>query len=268
MYERPEAIGPRTVLDARGYVQPDSNPYRWGMAEVAPGIHRLGNEIVNYYLVEDGEGLTLVDAGLPLFRRQLDELLAGRKLDAIILTHGHTDHVGIAEGLRAQGTPVYVHDGDVAMVRDGVEQKTEANIARYLRYGATWRLLMLAVRSGGVRRPKIAEVTPFADGQVLDVPGHPLVVHTPGHSNGHVVFHFQDRGALLAGDALCTWNPLTGRPGPQLMPAAFATSVAGAMESLSRIEGIDAGVVLPGHGDPWTEGVAPLVARVRQRGAT
>jgi glyoxylase-like metal-dependent hydrolase (beta-lactamase superfamily II) len=234
--------------------------------EVAPGIHRLGNEIVNFYLVEDGDGLTLVDAGLPAFRGQLDEALAGRRLGAVVLTHGHIDHVGVAEGLRQTGVPVYVHGGDAAMARDGVEQKTERNTARYLRYGATWRLLGMAVRSGGIRRPKIAEVSEFGDGEVLDVPGHPLVVHTPGHSNGHVAFVFADRGAVLAGDAVCTWNPLTGRPGPQLMPSAFATSIAQATESLSRIEGLDAGVVLPGHGDPWTDGASSLVARAREAG--
>jgi glyoxylase-like metal-dependent hydrolase (beta-lactamase superfamily II) len=236
------------------------------MAEVAPGIHRLGNEIVNYYLVEAGDGLTLVDAGLPAFRRQLDAALAGRRLDAVVLTHGHIDHVGVAEQMRQTGATVYVHSADTAMARDGVEQKTEANLARYLRYGASWRLLAMAVRSGGVRRPKIAEVVEFGDGEVLDVPGRPRVVHTPGHSNGHVVLAFGDSGALLAGDALCTWNPLTGRPGPQLMPAAFASSNAQAMESLDRIERLDAAVVLPGHGDPWTDGVGALVARAREAG--
>jgi glyoxylase-like metal-dependent hydrolase (beta-lactamase superfamily II) len=238
------------------------------MTEVAPGIRRLGNDIVNYYLVEDGDGLTLVDAALPSFRKQLDAVLAGRKVDAVILTHGHTDHVGMAEALRRQGTPVYIHEGDVAMARDGVEQKTESNLVKYLRYRATWRLLGLAIRSGGVRRPKIAEVTPIADGQVLDVPGQPVVVHTPGHSNGHVAFHFQDRGALIAGDALCTWNPLTGRPGPQIMPNAFATSTPQALESLARLEGLEAGTVLPGHGDPWTDGAASLVARAREASLT
>jgi glyoxylase-like metal-dependent hydrolase (beta-lactamase superfamily II) len=232
--------------------------------EVAPGITRLGNEIVNFYLVEADDGLTLVDAGVPGFRGQLDEVLAGRRLDAVILTHGHIDHVGVAEGLRQNGAKVWIHGADAAMARDGVEQKTEGNIATYLRHRAAWKLLGMAARMGGLRRPKIAEVTEFGDGEVLDVPGHPLVVHTPGHSNGHVVFVFGDRGVLMAGDALCTWNPLTGRPGPQLMPRAFASSESQAADSLGRIEGIDAAVVLPGHGDPWTDGVATLVARTRE----
>ena len=234
--------------------------------EVAPGITRLGNEIVNFYLVEDGDGVTVVDAGLPSFRGQLDAALAGRRVDAVILTHGHIDHVVVAEGLRRDGARVWIHAGDAAMARDGNEQKTEGNLARYLRYGATWKLLGMAVRSGGMRRPKIAEVSEFGDREVLDVPGHPLVIHTPGHSNGHVVFLFGDRGVLMAGDALCTWNPLTGRPGPQLMPRAFATSLSEAGDSLSRIEAVDAGVVLPGHGDPWTDGVSSLVARAREAG--
>jgi glyoxylase-like metal-dependent hydrolase (beta-lactamase superfamily II) len=232
--------------------------------EVAPGIVRLGNDVVNFYLVEADDGLTLVDAGVPGFRPQLDAVLAGRTIDAVILTHGHTDHVGVAERVRRAGATVYVHEGDAAMVRDGVEQKQEGSFARYLRYRATWRLIGLAVRSGGMRRPKVTQVTTFADGAVLDVPGRPRVIHTPGHSEGHVVFHFADRGALLAGDALCTWNPLTGRPGPQIMSSAFSVSSAQAMESLGRFEGIDAGVVLPGHGDPWSDGVPALVARARE----
>ena len=106
----------------------------------------------------------------------------------------------------------------------------------------------------------------FAEGDELDVPGRPRIVHAPGHSNGHVVFHFPDRGALLAGDVIVTYNPLTGRSGPQIMPGAFNVSSGQALASLERIETLEAGVVVVGHGDPWTGGVAEAVARAREAG--
>jgi glyoxylase-like metal-dependent hydrolase (beta-lactamase superfamily II) len=240
-------------------------------AEVAPGIHRLGNELVNFYVVEDGTRLALVDAGLPGFRRQLETFLSerGRTLgdvEAVLLTHAHGDHVGVAEAVRTAGATVYVHDADAEMARTAKPQSREGSLLPYVRHGATWKLLVGGARAGGMRTPKIAEVTTFTEGADLDVPGRPRIVHTPGHSEGHVVFHFPDRGALLAGDAIVTWNPLTGRKGPQIMPSAFNVSSAQALESLDRLEPLDAGVVLVGHGDPWTGGVSPAVARAREAG--
>ena len=67
------------------------------------------------------------------------------------------------------------------------------------------------------------------------------MIPTPGHSPGHVAFHLPDRGVLIAGDALCTYNPLTGTRGPQLMPQAFADDIAQALASLDALERIDAG---------------------------
>ena len=75
--------------------------------QVAEGVHRLGSKLVNYYLVEDGDALTVIDAGLPGLRPSLDATLAalGRApgdIQALVLTHAHNDHVGIAERLRAE----------------------------------------------------------------------------------------------------------------------------------------------------------------------
>jgi glyoxylase-like metal-dependent hydrolase (beta-lactamase superfamily II) len=239
--------------------------------EVAPGIHRLGNELVNFYVIEDGGRLALVDAGLPGFRGQLEAFLAGRgrtlsHVDAVLLTHAHGDHVGVAEAVRDAGATVYVHEADAEMARTAEPQERERSMLPYLRRRATWRLLVAGMRAGGAKTPKIAEVTTFAEGDELDVAGRPRIVHAPGHSHGHVVFHLPDRGALLAGDTVVTYNPLTGRPGPQIMPGAFNVSSAQATASLERLEPLEAGVLLPGHGDPWTGGVAAAVARAREAG--
>jgi glyoxylase-like metal-dependent hydrolase (beta-lactamase superfamily II) len=99
---------------------------------------------------------------------------------------------------------------------------------------------------------------------VLDVPGKPRAVHTPGHTDGHCALLFESRGALFVGDELCTWNPLTGTRGPRLMPKVFDVSYAQCVESLARIEPLDAALILPGHGDPWSGTPADAVARARE----
>ena len=74
--------------------------------QLAPGLHRLGDGLVNSYLVEDGGAITIVDAGMSGQYGDLERELAamGRTkadIKAIVLTHGDTDHVGFAERLRA-----------------------------------------------------------------------------------------------------------------------------------------------------------------------
>src|SRR3954449_8579305 len=206
--------------------------------QLAPGVHGLGNELVNCYLIEDGNRMTLVDGGLPGFRPQLDEYLRSRgstvgAIDAVILTHAHSDHLGMAEGVRRDaGATVYVHAADAGMARTLKQHKREASLLPHLVRPPTWRLLAVALRLGAARTPKIAELTSFTDGD-LDVPGRPRVIPTPGHSPGHVAFHLPDRGVLLAGDALCTYNPLTGTRGPQILPKAFAQDALQAIASLA-----------------------------------
>jgi glyoxylase-like metal-dependent hydrolase (beta-lactamase superfamily II) len=242
-------------------------------AEVAPGVHRLGNRYVNCYLIEDGDQLTLVDAAMPGFRPQLDEYLKSRgrtvrDIAAVILTHAHADHVGMAESVRTDaGAPVYVHEADAEMARTGKAHPRDGSMIPYLRYPAVYRFLAAGARVGGMKTTKIGELTTFTDGD-LDVPGRPRILATPGHSPGHVAFHLPDRGVLIAGDALCTYHPLTGRHGAQLMPKAFAHDASQALESLSALEPIQAGTTLFGHGDPWTNDVASAVAHARATGIT
>lgn len=98
---------------------------------------------------------------------------------------------------------------------------------------------------------------------MLDVPGRPKVIATPGHTRGHSALLFEEHGALFVGDELCTWNPLTGVRKPQLMPRQFNESNPACRDSLAALEGLNAGVVLRGHGEPWTGGPAAAVASAR-----
>jgi glyoxylase-like metal-dependent hydrolase (beta-lactamase superfamily II) len=241
--------------------------------QIAPGVYRMGTRLVNYYLVEDGGRYTVVDAGLPAYFGQVPhalEALGARLSDveAVVLTHADADHIGIAERLRneAQAT-VHVHEADARVARTGKFKNTEGNVLRHLWRPSAWGLIVHFARNGGGRPRRIADVDTFTDGAVLDVPGRPRVIATPGHSYGHVCFVLErDGGVLFTGDALCSRNPLTGRPGPQVMPTAFNTATEQALASLERIEGVPAATLAFGHGDPWTEGSAAAVERARAQG--
>jgi glyoxylase-like metal-dependent hydrolase (beta-lactamase superfamily II) len=124
------------------------------------------------------------------------------------------------------------------------------------------------MRQGGSKIIPIADVSEFADGEVIDVPGLPRVIHSPGHTPGHSALLFGDRSALLSGDAVVTHNPLMGRLRPQIMPSAFKRDTPEALRSLAVLENVPAGVLLPGHGDPFTGGPAEAVRLARAAGVS
>ena len=239
--------------------------------EVAPGVHRLGSEIVNWYLVRDGDRLTAVDAGLSRFHDSLESDLAALgaspgDVEAVVLTHSDSDHTGLAPVLREAGARVLIHRGDEATLAKPGPKKGDASpphLVPLLVRPAFWRFMIYMTRGGGAKPPKIEGAETFAGGDVLDVPGSPRVIETPGHTAGHCALHFEGAGVLFVGDELCTWNPITGVRQPQLMPRQFNESNEACRESLAAIEGLEAKVVLAGHGDPWTGGPAAAVKSAR-----
>ena len=234
------------------------------MPEVAPRIRRIGQEIVNSYLIEDGGSVVIVDAGVPSYWGELPAELAamGRSLGdvrSVLLTHGHSDHIGFAETARQSGIEIRVHELDAALARSEVP-----NPARGIgpfRFGPLLSFLTFSLRHGALRIPKIQQVSTFGEGVVLDVPGAPTVIHLPGHTPGSAVLHFGGHDALFVGDALATYAVTTGRTGPQVAP--FTADPAQAIESLRRIEHLEVPLVLPGHGPAWHQGIAAAVAAVR-----
>jgi glyoxylase-like metal-dependent hydrolase (beta-lactamase superfamily II) len=242
-----------------------------GPVEIAPGVHGLGTEIVNWYLVEVDDRLVAVDSGLPKFEETLDADLAviGRKredVEAVVLTHSDGDHTGLAAPLREAGARVLIHGDDDATLRKPGPKSGDGSprhLIPYMVRPAFWRFMGHMAKRGGGKPPKIEGAETFADGDVLDVPGSPRVVHTPGHTPGHSSIVFDGLGVLFAGDALCTWNPLTGDRVPQLMPAAFNASNVRCVESLGALIRVDAQLMVTGHGEPWHGTPADAVARAR-----
>lgn len=242
------------------------------VTEVAEGIHRLTNGVANFYLLEESGKLVLVDAGAPrdwaLFTQAaLGLVKAVGDLDAVLLTHAHTDHTGFAEQARATtGARVWIHEHDVQAARTGKVGPRDGKTSAYLLRGAFWRTALVLGMRGATKIIPIQEVSGFSDGEVLDVPGSPRVVHAPGHTDGSAAILLEDRAVLFTGDVLCTHNAYTGRAGPQIMPSGLNADTPQALASLANLIGIKADVLLPGHGESWTGGVEEAILQARSAG--
>lgn len=173
--------------------------------EIVPGVFRVGTTYVGCYVVEDAGAYTFIDAGLPGYWQQMEGFLASRSaplsaVEAVVLTHHHDDHRGNAERLRTQaGATVLVHHDDLAQAtRKGKPPRFPLWKPRVLHY------VVHCLRGGVARTVPVAEASSFADGEVLDVPGRPRVIHTPGHTAGNAAMSLGDREVLIVGDALAT----------------------------------------------------------------
>jgi glyoxylase-like metal-dependent hydrolase (beta-lactamase superfamily II) len=228
---------------------------RADVRQVADGAYLVHGSDTNWVLLTGGDAVTLVDTGYPGDRALVLDSLAAvgsspEAVVAVLLTHAHNDHLGSAEYLRAaHGTPVHLHEAEVPHARrDFLHQ---VPVGRVLRNG--WRPGVLpwavhALRSGGTAHLPVTAPEPFPAAGPLDLPGRPVPVHTPGHTLGHCAYHLPHTGLLISGDALVSGHPTSRAKGPQLLPDMFHHERARAVASLDVLAGLDADVLLPGHG--------------------
>src|SRR5262249_54190550 len=159
---------------------------------------------------------------------------------------GDTDHIGFAGRLHTElGVPVYIHDADAPRARGEISKPSTG--WGPIKVGPFLGLMAYGLREGGLRTPKVSELQTRSDGATPDLAGSPRLISVPGHTPGSVAVHVPSVSALFMGDAFTTRSVLTGETGPRLAP--FTLDRSAALSSLDRLDGVEAGWMLPGHGD-------------------
>jgi glyoxylase-like metal-dependent hydrolase (beta-lactamase superfamily II) len=237
-------------------------------------VHRLEQAYVNCYLIEDQGQVTIVDTGLPATWRVLPDALAAigsapSAVQAVVITHAHFDHLGFARAIRDDwGVPLHGHAKEAFLAAHPYRYAHESPRIRYpFRYPASVPVLTRMAAAGALRVRGFDDLRSIRPDEVLDVPGRPQVVFSPGHTFGHCALLLPERGVLFSGDALVTFDPYTTERGPRVVAAAATADTAEALRSLARLDETDAATVMPGHGDPWRDGVRAATAVARKAGA-
>src|SRR3954451_3828873 len=226
--------------------------------QVAPGVWGMKDIFVNMYMIQDSESgkWVLVDAGLKTSAGKIKKMAADlfgadSKPRAIIMTHGHFDHVGSLEKLANEWhVPVYAHYLEVP----------------YLTGKSSYPPLDPTVGGGLIATmaflysTKPVDVTSFLtvlpeDGSIPVLPGWRWI-HTPGHSPGHIsLFRDEDR-LLIAGDAFVTTKAesalSTALQKKQVSgPPAYATTDwVAAYQSVEKLLLMQPEIAATGHGRP------------------
>jgi glyoxylase-like metal-dependent hydrolase (beta-lactamase superfamily II) len=242
-------------------------------AHVAEGVHRIEDANTNWYLIEDAGRLTIVDTGVPKSWQSLHSALTQlghrpENVEAVVLTHGHYDHVGFAERARTElGVPVYVHENDAPLVRHPWRFDFERlPLIYFVTQPQALPIVFEFARTRAFFPPPVKEVVRYESSGTLPVPGSPHIVFTPGHTLGHCALHLPDRDVVIAGDAIVMLDPYTARPGPCLVARAALADSERNLRTLDAIAATGARIVLTGHGEPWTGGAEAAVERARAAG--
>ena len=199
---------------------------------------------MNVYLIADGAGVTVFDAGIAGMGPAITAAAAAHGgISRVVLGHADVDHRGAAPELHA---PVFCHVAERAAAEAGLARRDYHDLSKLRAYARPFYARMLSVWNGG----PVAIAGTVAEGD--EVAGF-RVVELPGHAPGQIgLFRESDRLALCS-DTVYTLDIQTGvYGGPRVAHPAFDEDLALARDSIRRLAGLQPAVVWAGHADPVT----------------
>lgn len=238
----------------------------------AEGIHRIEDAHTNWYLVQDGDRLIVVDTGMPRSWNSLQLALRelGRgpgDIEAVVLTHAHFDHMGFARRAHEElRVPVLAPREEASVAAHPMRYAHERSRLPYFRHPGYLRVFSEMTAMGALFTRGLDAPSLYDPGAPLDVPGRPQAIATPGHTYGHCSLLFADRGAVIVGDAFVMLDPYTGRQGPCIVAGAATADSAQNLRSLDALVDLDAETALTGHGPVWRGSLRMAVERARAAG--
>ncbi len=229
------------------------------MDAIAPGLSGLKITFVNVFGLRHADGSwTLIDAAIPLSAGRIKrwaEKTFGRPPNAIVLTHGHFDHASEAKELAdTWDVPVYAHPLEFPYLTG----QKEYPAPDWKAGGGVMPLLSPTLPRGPIDLGARLRALPGEGAKLslAEMPGWTLI-HTPGHTPGHVSFFRESDRTLLVGDAFCTtpaesffaasFTQPAELHGP---PAYFTSDWSAAKASVRKLAGLGPKTVAPGHGKP------------------
>ena len=239
--------------------------------QIAPGVYEIGAAKWGYFkagytkafLVEDGHGLIVIDTfyddDAHLFLDQIARL--GKKpadIKHILLTHGHRGHLGGMAALkRLSGAPIYGHAWEADIIAGDRPMHNPSLFA--FDPIQPWPITTIGQITGRWNKHKGLPVDQLVDEG--DKVGPFEVLHTPGHTPGHLAFYWPDRKLLFTGDAFVTW--------PRITPGWRSTMLNEPLswETLNRLATLDVEVIGPGHGDSITASGSAVLRALAHKGS-
>jgi glyoxylase-like metal-dependent hydrolase (beta-lactamase superfamily II) len=208
-------------------------------------IYQIDLGVVNCFLVDNDGALTLIDTGIEGAEKKIFKALAeiGRgpsDIKQVILTHLHPDHAGSAAAIqKLLNVPVYAHHADAVLIEQGIGMREPmTRMPGFI----SWMIYNLMLKKAPKTITPVSNIIDLSDGQLLPILTGVKIIHSPGHSAGHICLLFEQEQLLIAGDICMNTNGLEY--------SILYEDVALAKQTIKDVSKCNFNIACFGHGKP------------------